>query len=156
MPSRARNRRPDFHHESQEEHTMALNGTDRMDKEDSITTLELLCDLTQQEHTEKSEQLAKLDLAINAQKDEAREKAAGYREAIKVLVGERDKIATIVDEHKEMRMVECVVEADFARNTVTTKRRDNGEHVSERAMDAEERAALAQGDLLEEREEARA
>jgi hypothetical protein len=62
----------------------------------------------------------------------------------------------VVDTHKEVRKVECVEVIDFARNTVVLTRRDNGAHVSERPMDGEERAKLAQGEMLNGQTEATA
>lgn len=45
-------------------------------------------------------------------------------------------------------MVDCLEEAHFETNRVVVRRLDTGEIVQERAMDGEERAVLAQGDLL--------
>lgn len=122
--------------------------------QDRIIEEQLTVELTPAEHTERAEALAKLDIEINWQKEAARECAGNYREAIKILVEKRDALAVVVDTHKEVRNVECVEVIDFARNTVVLTRRDNGAHVSERPMDGEERAKLAQGEMLNGQTEA--
>lgn len=114
---------------------------------EKIVSLELLVELTPAEHTVESENLAKLDLEINADREAARADAASRRESTKLKVERRDALASVVETHKEKRLVECQLEANFERGVIITKNRKTGEFVAERAMEAEERDAMAQGRL---------
>jgi uncharacterized coiled-coil DUF342 family protein len=124
--------------------TIKVNGAGNADR---AVKLEVLCELTAKEHEEKSDRLAQLDLKINATAEAAKAKAARYRESIKLLKEERDPLAEVVSTHREKRIVECVEEANFDRNVIVTKRRDTGDRISERPMEAEERERMAQGRL---------
>jgi hypothetical protein len=123
------------------------NGSGDAEPSDRIVKLELLCELTPEEHTKESEQLAKEDIEILRLQEEARAKAAGYRESIKMLKEVRDPRAVVVESHKQKRLVECVEEAVFERGVVVVKRRDTGEHVSERPLENDERERMAQGQM---------
>lgn len=58
-----------------------------------------------------------------------------------------DQLLDALRTRSEKRLVDCEERFDLGSNTAETFRLDTGETLRERALDGEERALLAQGDL---------
>lgn len=103
--------------------------------------------LSASEYEKKAEALA--GAIVNVASLTAQKKIAtkGWSDRITAATLEQEKLRACVETHSEPRTVDCIEETDFAHNKLVVRRLDTGEVVRERALEAEERDRLAQGDL---------
>lgn len=104
--------------------------------------------LTDEEHEARSIRLAEVDRQIDEMTQERKDKSQQYGTKIKELKDEREPLINAVEQRKETRLVRCREVPDFERNNVKIIRLDTQEAVRERAMEGDERAQLAQGELV--------
>lgn len=110
-------------------------------------TEELLVKLDDFDLSEKRERLE--EVAIKLQDLEVKRTAAikTLNDEKTKLTIEHEQILKILRSKGEMKPVECVEEFDLDTNTAVTRRTDTDEQIRERALNGEERANLAQGEL---------
>lgn len=122
-------------------------GTNR--KEERYVTLSVPIRLREDALLKKADELSKLDLKINEDKESARADATKRRESIKVLVEERDKLAKIVSTGEEEQMTKCLQKADFNRGRIVVTNAKTGDEIESlcRALEGEELDRMRRGRL---------
>lgn len=108
---------------------------------------ELPVRLTHEEYERTAEKLAVKIAEVDALSSKKKAATKDFTDRIMIASREQETLRKAVETHTEDRMVECTEEADFERNRLIVRRTDTNEIVSERAMDGDERARLAQGEL---------
>jgi hypothetical protein len=106
---------------------------------------ELMCKLTEAELLQRGETMADADLEIGKLKETRK----GINGQIADLTTTRSKLAKIIDDGEELRMVDCAWIEDLPQNVQNCVRQDTGELVTSRAMTAADRQegfAFADGD----------
>lgn len=118
-------------------------------KEERYVNLSVPIKLREDALLKKADELSKLDLKINEDKDAARAEATKRRESIKLLVEERDKLAKIVSTGEEEQMTKCLQKADFNRGRITVINAKTGDEIPalSRALEGEEMDRMRQGQL---------
>lgn len=118
-------------------------------KEERYVNLSVPIKLREDALLKKADELSKLDLKINEDKDAARAEATKRRESIKLLVEERDKLAKIVSTGEEEQMTKCLQKADFNRGRLIVVNAKTGDEIVSlsRAMEGEELERMRQGRL---------
>lgn len=102
------------------------------------TTRNLNCDLTEEEVSTYSNELARITTEQEGLEDEKKSVMSGYKDKIDRCVLDMRTLARKIQTRKEMRDVECRWTFDFSKARATLKRIDTLEIIEERAMTAEE------------------
>lgn len=106
---------------------------------DETITMELQCDLTDDEVLERSNALVAALHKIAILEEQRKREASQTKSEIERTKAEADELARAVRNRSEEREVECWKSVDYHQGTVTTYRYDTGERVSMRHMTAAER-----------------
>jgi hypothetical protein len=104
-----------------------------------VTVYELTNDLDAKAVAARKDELVTVDRELDRQKDEKRQAIVEFNEAIKPLAKRRTELLEAIENQREVLDVECVESWDYKTNRVVFKRKDTGEEVDERAMEASER-----------------
>jgi len=95
---------------------------------------ELACVLSEAEHGQRADTMARCELDIEVLEQQRR----GVNGQIADLRAERARLAKIIDEREERRMVECSWIEDFSTKSYKLVRQDTGETVDVRPMTAKD------------------
>jgi hypothetical protein len=109
---------------------------------------ELPCKLGSGEYETHAELLAKQISVVAALEEQRKLVAQDFKERILLAERELEMFREAVETHTIKRQIECIEEIDFERNRARVIRLDTDELVRERAITGDERAALAQGELI--------
>jgi hypothetical protein len=93
---------------------------------------ELACRLTETELLARGETMAEAELEIGKLKEHRK----GINGAIADYSATRNKLAKVIEDGEELRMVDCVWIEDIAHNVQNCIRQDTGAQVGQRAMTA--------------------
>lgn len=107
-----------------------------MSKEGDIDVQKLACKLTQDERELKTQELVRLEQAESKQKAAKKAAVAVMNGDLKQARASIDEIVKQLDEGTEVREVEVEAVFDYEAKRVEYRRRDTGETISTREMDA--------------------
>jgi predicted nuclease with TOPRIM domain len=95
---------------------------------------QLICKLTESEVKKRGEEMAACELEI----DDLKEQRRGLNGKIADLATQRNKLAQVIDDAAESRMVDCVWIEDIKQNCADLIRQDTGEKVDTRPLTADD------------------
>lgn len=101
-------------------------------------TVEVLCDLTPDEFTERAVAFAKLQDRIEAMEQKKRTVTEQYKNHIGGMLSRSHAMRRVVADRQEKRAVSCTWFADWASNSMLLRRDDDSTVVRSRTMTADE------------------
>lgn len=112
-----------------------------------MRTMDLYCNLTEQEEHQKGQRVAAIDGEVEQLRDEMKHQSSAFKTQIESLESEAHRLNRQIREHKEQRKVEVEDKHDLERLVVETIRKDTGAIVESRPMTGPEREKAVQPEL---------
>ncbi len=109
------------------------------------TSMDLPCDLTQEELVKRGEALSSLISDHTLLESRAKEVSKEFKDKVSSIALTIREVSHVIANKRETRKVQCMKTWDYKRGVVEIHRNDTGELVSSRSMTPEER----QGNLFD-------